>query len=178
MVYGDEAVVHNYYNDTWYYYNNFPARCMVSVNGEVYFGTDAGALMHFSRQYRNDDLAPIDAWWESGSMDFEQDWKRKYSANIWVSIKPESQGRVTVTAQSNRKSDYLKKDVAAGLSTFANVSFAHWSFGTNRKPQVVRMRLKVKKFTFYKLIFSSNSASATATVLATDFQIRYTGNVK
>ena len=40
------------------------------------------------------------------------------------------------------------------------------------------MRLKVKKFTFYKLIFSSRSISATATILAADFQVRYTGNVK
>ena len=111
-------------------------------------------------------------------MDFDADWRRKYSANIWVSIKPESQGRVTVTAQSNKKSDYIRKVVAASLASFANTNFAHWSFNTNRKPQVQRVRLKVKKFTFYKLIFESNSASATATVLATDFQIRYTGNVK
>lgn len=178
VLWGGQALIHNYANDTWYYYDHFPARYMELVEGEVYFGTEDGRLMHFSRRYRNDDKEPIDAYWESGSMDLERDWRRKYSANIWVSIKPESQGRVTVTAQSNRKSDHLKKDVAAGLATLANVSFAHWSFRTNRKPQVERVRLKVKKFTFYKLIFSSVSTSATATVLGVDIQIRYTGNVK
>ena len=175
---GNEALVHNYGNDTWYYYNHFPARSMAEVEGGIYFGTDDGRVMHFSRNYRNDDLEPIDAWWESGAMDFDQDWKRKYSANIWVSIKPESQARITVTAQSNRKSEHIKKEVASGLSTFTNANFGLWSFCTNRKPQVERVRLKVKKFTFYKLILSSCSASATATVLAADFQIRYTGNVK
>lgn len=174
----DRAVVHNYGNDTWYYYTHFPARRMVSVDGELYFGTADGRLMHFSRQYRNDDLEPIDAYWESGSMDFDRDWKRKYSANIWVSIKPESQGRVTVTAQSDRKSEYVKKEAAAGLSTFTNADFAHWSFRANRKPRVQWVRLKVRKFTFYKLILSSCSASATATVLAADFRIRYAGNVR
>lgn len=172
------ALIHNYANDTWYYYDHFPARCMESVDGEIYFATEDGRLMHLSRRYRRDDGGEIDAYWESGSMDFDMDWRRKYSATIWISIKPESQGRVTVTAQSNKKSDYVKKDVAAGLSSFANASFAHWSFRTNRKPQVQRVRLKVKKFTFYKLILSSRSTSATATVLAADFQLRYTGNVK
>ena len=172
------AVVHNYGCNAWYVYTNLPVQAAENVGGEVYFGTPDGKLMHFSRQYRNDNLEPIDAYWESGSMDFDRDWRRKYSATLWVSIKPESQGRVTVTAQSNRKSDYIKKDIAVGLSSFSNVSFAHWSFGTNRKPQVYRTRIKVKKFTFYKLIFASKSTSATATILATDFQVRYTGNVK
>lgn len=178
VMYGDQAVVHNYGNDTWYYYDHFPVACMVSVDGELYFGTPDGQLMHFSRSYRNDNLEPIDAWWESGSMDFERDWRRKYSANLWVSIKPESQARLTVTAQSNRRSDYVQREVAAGLASFANVNFAHWSFNTNRKPQVQRIKLRVKKFTFYKLVFSSCSASATATVLAADIRIRYAGNVR
>lgn len=175
---GEEALIHNYGTDTWYYYDHFPVRAMVSVAGEVYFGTGKGQLMHLSRLYRNDDLEPIDAYWESGSMDFEQDWKRKYSANIWVAVKPESQSRVTVTAQSNRKSDYAEKVVAYGMFSMVNANFAHWSFGTNRKPQVKRVRLKVKKYTFYKLIFESLSASATSTILGVDFQVRYTGNVK
>lgn len=173
-----EALINNYGNDTWYYYNNFPVCGMVDINGELYFGDNNGRLMHFSRDYRNDDLEPIDALWESGSMDFGQDWRRKYSANIWVAIKPESLSRVTVTAQSNRKSDYVKKVVAYSLATFENANFAHWAFGTNRKPQVQRVRIKVKKFTFYKLIFSSLSASAASTILGVDFQVRYTGNVK
>lgn len=178
VCYGEEMAVNNYGNDTWYYYNHVPAVCMTSILSEVYFGTPDGRVMHLSRNYRSDDTQPIDAYWESGSMDFTADWRRKYSSTIWVSIKPEGQGRVTVTAQSNKKSDYIEKEVVSGLATLQNVNFAHWSFNTNRKPQVQRVRIKVKRFTFYKLIFKSNSASSTATVLATDFQVRYTGNVK
>lgn len=175
---GGRALVHGYGCDAWYYYDHLPATCMEGVDGEVYFGTGDGRLMHFSRQYRNDGMEPIRAYWESGTMDFSRDWQRKYASTIWISIKPESQARVQVTAQSNVKSEYVRKDVSAGLSSFLNTSFAHWSFGTNRKPQVERVRIKVKKFTFYKLIFSSESISSTATVLAADFQVRYTGYVK
>lgn len=178
LVCGGRALVHNYAANVWYYYDHFPALCMERMNGEVYFGTADGRLMHLSTQYRNDDLAPIDAYWESGAMAFGKDWGRKHSSTMWVSIKPESQAQLTVTAQSNLKSNYARKLISSGLSSLGNVSFAHWSFGTNRKPQVIRVRLKIKKFTYYTLIFESKSTSATATVLGVDMQVRYTGNVK
>lgn len=174
----NQALVHNYQNDTWYYYTNMPVSCVVSIKGALYFGTADGRVMEFSRAYRNDDLKDIDAYWESGSMDFEMDWRRKYSSLIWVCIKPESQAIVYATAESNRKSDYPDKLITAGISTFLHADFNHWSFGTNRKPQLIRAKLKVKKATYYKLIFYSVSSSATATILSADIQVRYTGNVK
>ena len=174
----DRAVVYNYATDSWYCYTDFPVACMVPVNRELYFGTTDGQLMHLSRTYRSSAGRPIDALWESGAMDFNADWRRKYSANIWVSVKPEGQARVSVTAQSNRKSDHARKEISYNLTTFHSANFRHWSFSSNYKPQVQRVRLKVKKFTYYKLIFESCSTSSTATVLGVDTQIRYTGNVK
>lgn len=173
-----QAIVNNYENDAWYYYTNLPVTCAVSLDGDLYFGTPDGTVMRFSREYRNDNLQDIDAYWESGSMDFDLDWRRKYSSMVWTAIKPESQAIVTLTAESNVKSDYPDKIVSAGLATFLNINFAHWSFGTNRKPQLIRSKLKVKKATYYKLILKSLSSSATATVLSVDIQVRYTGTVK
>ena len=178
IIWSGQALVHHYGNNTWYYYNHVPIRSMTCRDGEIYFGSEDGRLMHFSRAYRNDDLEEIPAYWESGAMDFEKDWRRKYSGVLWVSLKPESQTNVSITVQSNLKSQYPVKRLVSGFATMVNVDFAHWSFGTNRKPQVHRVRIKVKKATFYKLIFSSQSASATATILAADLQIRYTGAVK
>lgn len=175
---GSEAVVNNYQNETWYYYNNLPVSAAAAIKGVIYFGTPDGKIMEFSRKYRNDDLKDIDAYWESGSMDFDLDWRRKYSSAVWTAIKPESQAIVTLTAESNIKSDYPDKIISAGLSTLRNVNFRHWSFGTNRKPQLIRSKLKVKKVTYYKLILYSRSASATATILSVDIQVRYTGSVK
>lgn len=173
-----QAVVNNYGNDTWYYYNNLPVSAVTQVKGTLFFGTPDGAIMEFSRRFHSDNQAEIDAYWESGSMDFDMDWRRKYSALLWIAIKPESQAMIHVTAQSNIKSSYPIKIISAGLSTFLHANFAHWSFGVNRKPQLIRAKLKVKKATYYKLILFSRSASSTATVLSMDFQVRYTGNVK
>ena len=79
---------------------------------------------------------------------------------VFVAIQPESGARIHVTVETNRRSDYPRKLVSAGLAGFDHVDFGHFSFGTNRKPKVKRVKLKVKKATFYKLIFESSSASA------------------
>lgn len=175
---GGKCVVYNYTADAWYVYDNIPATCFCSIDGSLYFGSGDGKIMRLSRAFRNDDGAEIDAYWESGAMDFSRDYRLKYSTDIWLALKPESQARITVTAQSNRKSDYDEKVVATALSTFSNVDFNHFSFATNRQPQVERLKLKVKKFTFYRLILTSVSKSATATVLGTDIKVRYSGTVK
>lgn len=175
---GGRALILNYAADAWYVYDNMPFRAMLEIEGEVYGFTKDGEVRHVSRQYRNDDGSEISAYAETGSMDFDRDWLLKYSPMIFVAIKPESGARVHVTVESNRRSDYPKKLVSAGLAGFNHVDFAHFSFGTNRKPKVKRVKLKVKKATFYKLIFESKSASATVTLLETDIQLRYAGNVK
>ena len=126
--------MNNHQNDTWYYYNNLPVRAVSAIDGVLYFGTPDGRLMEFSRAYRNDNLEDIDAYWESGSMDFDLDWRRKYSSTVWTAMKPESQALIMLTTESNIKSDYPDKVVTAGLSTLRNVNFKHWSFGTNLTP--------------------------------------------
>ena len=178
FLYGGNALILNYASNAWYLYNGMPFTEMLEISSEVYGFTDDGRVVHVSRQYRNDDGADIDAYAATGSMDFDKDWLLKYSPMIFVALQPESGARINVTVETNRRSDYPDKVVAAGISSFTHVNFGHFSFRTNRKPQVRRVKLKVKKATFYKLIYKSCSASATATVLETDVKLRYAGNVK
>ena len=175
---GGRALVHNYAADAWYYYEDFDAVCMANFRGELLYGTSDGKMMHFSTDYLNNDGRAIDAYWESGSMSFGQDFQRKYSAMIWVGVKPESSAEVTVTAQTDRSSSYTEKLITSSLASFAHVNFVKWSFATNRKPQMSRLKIKAKKFVFYKLIFRSNTPDATATILAADIRVRFTGDAK
>lgn len=178
IVWNGNAVLYNYTSDTWFVYSAFPATAFVMVGNEMYIGTASGKFCHVSRDYKSDDGAAIDCYWRSGSIDFSREWQRKFSTTLWISIKPESNARVTVTAQSDRKSGYLETVVASSLATFTAANFAHWSFSTNRRAQVIRVRLKVKKFALYQLIFQDASNDATCTILSTDFRVAYTGNVK
>lgn len=175
---GGTALIWNYANDTWFLYEQFPSAGLLDAEGVILSATMDGKIKEVSRKYRNDDGANIVCYAATGAMDFSMEYLRKYSTLVFVSLQPEDGARVIVSAESNRRSDYPDKVVAASLSTFSHVNFAHFSFNTNRKPQVRRLKLKVKKAAFYKLIFKSDSASSTATVLQVDVKFRYAGNVK
>lgn len=172
------ALVYNYACDAWYKYTAFPYEQLLEWEGELYGFRADGGVAHISRSHRSDDGEPINARAATGAMDFGRDWQRKTSPMIFVAILPESNARIHVTAESNRRSDYPDKVVAATLATFGHVDFGHFSFRTNRKPQTKRLKLRVKKATFYRLVYKSDSPSATATVLQTDIRLRYAGNVK
>lgn len=175
---GGRALVHNYAADAWYSYENFEASAMANLNGELYLGDHQGRLKHLSYLYKNDDGQAIEAYWESGSMSFGQDFMRKYSAQVWVGIKPESNGEVSVTVQTDRKSVYTERLVSSSLISFRNANFSRWSFISNRKPRMTRLKIKAKKFVFYKLIFASTAPDTTATILTADMRVRFTGYTK
>lgn len=178
ICYNGKALVQNYAADAWYCYDGFDAVCMANFHGALYYGTSGGAIEHLGYEHITDDGRAIDAYWESGSMSFGQDYMRKYSAQIWIGIKPEANGEVTVTAQTDRKSTYAEKIVASQMASFRRANFRNWSFGTNRKPHMTRLKIKAKKFVFYKLIFMAAEPDTTCTILAADMRVRFTGYTK
>lgn len=186
VVQGGTAVVYNYTTDAWYIYKNFPAVCMITYKQEVYFGTEDGYIRHVSRNYMNDNGAPIEAYWESGSMDFGAPHKRKYSRGLWLGIKPETSGEIKVTAITDKTSN-LNEELSASVNTqasasgffsFLDLDFTTLSFGVSDMPRIDAHKIKAKKFTYYKLIFSSAKANTTATVTNAEIAVRYTSNVR
>lgn len=175
---GDRALVHNYAVDAWYEYTGLSITGMVSFNGETLIGTADGKVAILSEKSLGDDGREIDAYWESGSMSFGSDCERKYSAVLWIGTKPQDSGEVTVTVQTDRKSRYSEKIISSDLSSFRRMNFADLSFRTGRKPMMARLRIKAKKFVFYKLIFENRSADKAAAVLAADIRVRTTGSAK
>jgi hypothetical protein len=127
--------------------------------------------------YKNE---PIDAYWESGSMDFGADYRRKYSSMMWVSVKPQTNSYVEITLITDRKSEFAEKAVSTGVNIggFLAWDFSNFSFSSNIQPQVKKIRLKAKKFGYYRLIFKSDTVDTTATVLGIDIRVRQTGYIK
>ena len=180
ICYNNQALVYNYVSDAWTKYEDFPVACLVNLHGELYIGTPDGKLKHFNYAYLSDDGKRIKAYWESGSMSFGQDYMKKYAAMIWVGIKPERRGELYVTVKTDKKDTYGEKVVSSifDLLSFADINFADFCFGANTRPFMKRLKIKAKKFIFYKLVFECDSASATATVLAADIRVRFTGYAK
>lgn len=172
------ALILNYANNTWYKYTDLVFDQLIETETERYGICHDGRVVHFSNEYRSDDGKEIDCYAATGAMDFGRDWQLKYSSMLFVAMQPKSNARISVTVESDRKSDYAEKVVAYSLANFAHADFNHFSFSTNRKPQVSRLKMKVKKATYYRLIFKSKSASSTATVIETDIEVRFAGSVK
>lgn len=172
------ALVHNYAADAWYLYTDFDASCLVSFRGQLYAGDSQGRVNSVSYENRTDNGTKISSYWESGAEAFGQDYMRKYSAMLWVGIKPEPHGEVYVTVQTDRKSTHTQKVVSSSLAVFDPADFRRWSFSTNRKPRMNRLKIKAKKFVFYKLVFYTESINTTVTILSADMRVRFTGYAK
>lgn len=178
VCYDKKALVYNYAADAWYYYTNFDVTCMVNLNGELYAGDSLGRLNLVSRDNRTDNGTEITGYWASGAEPFDREFMRKYSAMLWVVLRPELRSQMTVTVETDRKSDHNKKVAASSVFSFESADFRRWSFNTNRKPHTTRLKIKAKKFTYYKLILEHSGTNTTATVVAADMRIRYTGYAK
>jgi len=111
-------------------------------------------------------------------MNFGSDYMYKYSSMLWLGMKPESGGELNVTIETDKKSDYTESVVSRGMLNFTHINFADFSFKTDRRPQIERLKMKAKKLTYYKLIFTSASSVKTATATSVDIRVRYTGNVR
>lgn len=152
--------------------------------GTMIFATDSD-VFYFDRTSTVDapaeaggDSTPIKAIWESGYMDFGADFQRKYSSKIYVSMLPQSRSMMSVTASTDRRETYMEKLLRNDVFDWNNVGFANWTFNMSIIPKIQRVRLKVKKFVYYKLIFKVEEPGARATVLGFDQQVRYSSMVK
>jgi hypothetical protein len=178
ICYDKQALVHNYAADAWYYYTNFDAVVLTSFRNDLYIGTSEGRVLRLSDSARSDCGEVIHAYWESGAMDFKADYMRKYTSMIWVSVKPETKSYVEVSVRTDRKSDFAEKVISKSVSGFGDMDFTAFSFVTSSRPQTKRLRIKAKKYAYYKLIFQTSEPDTTATVLAADIRVRQTGYAK
>lgn len=134
---------------------------------------------------------PISCRWESGHMDFGRSNTRKYSSYIWVTLKPGRRVRAWLTARSDRRPSYAEKPVENAVTgLFDETDFADFTFETYEVPRARRLKIKVKKFVFYKLIIRCDGGAETTvpeipestdgavTVLSVDQRVRFTSDAK
>lgn len=120
----------------------------------------------------------IPALWESGYMAFGADFRRKYSSYIYVSLLPETNSKVTVTASTDKREVYTEKTAQSDMFSFEDLNFENFTFSLDSAPKIQRIRLKVKKFVYYKLIFRVTEYGSRATILGFDQQVRFSSMVK
>lgn len=126
------------------------------------FAFDENALTDAPVINGEDDTA-IEAVWESGFHHFGADYRRKYSSILYLSMLSEENSELTVTAETDKRDDYLEKTVT-------------WE--QEDSPKIKRIRLKTKKFVYYKLKLRVGTKGKRATVLGYDQQVRFASMAK
>ena len=159
------ALIYNYASDVWYKYTGLPKITgFVLIDNILYFSTSDGRIVLQSAAYRSDDGKNIAAIWESGSMDFDYPWKKKWTKELFVGLRSSGSSGITVTARSDVKSEYYSKTLSMLKNGFDNIDFSNFSFDFRSYQKAMRARVRVPRFQLYKLVFSSDSNSNTATV--------------
>lgn len=173
---GTNAYIYNYKNDTWYKYElaDIPS-VFYEVDGVGYFGTSTGKIMKFDDDTLTDNGTTITAQWETGFLAFEANYIRKFLNFAWIGMQPEGRSKCDVSWQSDNGSSSSDYEISYNLLDFGNVDFSDFSFTTNYNPQPFRLKLKVKKFTFLKIIGENASDNESMTILNITLPVEYGG---
>lgn len=180
IVSGTTALVHNYAADAWYAYYRFPATAFVRYQGELYIGTDGGGVRHVSRKYSGDDGEAVNAYWETGSIDFGTTARKKYFCELWLSCAPLESGVLSVGAKSDWAARETQADTPGGGGTFdfAALDFGTLSFDYDRLALAKHIRLRLRRFTFCKLYFAAAGANASASITGLTMNVTYGGETR
>ena len=160
------ALVWNYAVDAWYRYENFDVKAICSFRGDLYVGSHDGKVRRLSDYVVGDDGIAFPAVWESGAMDFGASYSRKYSAALWVGLKPIKGTSVDVTVITDRKNTFHDKVVSSEKAKIAG------------QPFMVKVKIKAKKFVFYHLRLSVNKRMLPVTVTNVEVRVRMTSDAK
>lgn len=173
--------------EVWCIYRS-PLFCGVKqatvCNGHLIFTNGTEAFTLVMGENVDTGLAPdapnvqIKAIWESGFHHFGADFRRKYSSLVYVSLKPTGLSDLVITASTDRREEYREKVISRNIFSWNNVTFPDWTFNLTDTPRINRVRLKVKKFVYYKMIFKIERYGATATILGYDQQVRFSSMAK
>lgn len=173
------VLVHRYGQDAWMLYRSQQMKQVKMAffwQRQVVFLAD-GQLRTFDSeavydQGEDNERMAIPALWESGYQDFGLPWQRKHSAQLWISLLSQPGTDLDITARTDRNSSYGVKNLRSTLMDFSRMDFSRVSFVTFTAPRVHRVKLKVKKFVYYKLILRLDKPGAKATVLSYEQKLR------
>jgi len=184
---GKRVFIYNYGNDTFYHYDlaDIPT-CFTVIDGILFMGTSTGAIMEWA-EYKEIDAIPIyltdnggtiHTRAELGFIDGGVSYKRKFLNFGWVGLKPESKSMCYVEWTSDYDNSTEKELISYSLMDFGSMDFTNFSFLTNNNPQPFKVKLKAKKWVFFKLIITNDSNADTMTILNASLPVVIGGDAK
>ena len=98
----------------------------------------------------------INAFAETGWIDYGYSYIRKFLNFLWVQIFHEYDTSGEIYFQTDRGEPRLVKEISYKNLAFDDIDFADFSFMTNYNPKSFRLKPKAKKFVYIKFTFINN----------------------
>lgn len=176
---GTTIYIYNYKIDVWYKYEltDTPTK-FIEIDGDAYFGTSIGQVMKFTNTVITDDGEIFTAEWETGFLNFDANWVKKFLTYGWFSMTPEGKSLCNVEWESDQGVSSEPYELKYNLIDFNNVDFSDFSFSTNYNPKPFRRKLKAKKFSVIKLKGKNESSTERMTILSITLPEVIGGQVK
>ena len=162
--YKERSIASYDYNYECYYWTNIPAVCLLSVAGELYFGTEDGRICKFNTDIGgvlkyNDDGKAIVASWSTLNDDDDAPhlYKSMTKKGCLVTIKPyaRSSGTIYVCKDGNPR-QFLRSGIMDILD-WDDIDFDRFTFNTNDSPQDIFFKKKVKKYKRLQIIVENDA---------------------
>lgn len=149
-----------------YHWENIPAVCFLSMDGELYFGTADGRICKFNTDIKdktrfNDDNIPVSCYWSTKNDDDGASYlyKTMQKKGCTATIKPfiRSSAKIFVVADGDPEVQlrYHTMDVF----DWEDIDFERFTFNTNFSPQDIYFKKKIKKYKRLQIIIKNEGLS-------------------
>lgn len=137
-----------------YYWENIPARVLLSVGDILYFGTEDGRICRFntdidSMAKYSDDGKAIVAIWSTKSDDdgYPQHLKTLMKKGSCVTTKPFTRSSAEIYVRTEKEAAERKvREGTADIFSWEDIDFERFTFNSNDAPQDMMIKRKEKKY--------------------------------
>jgi hypothetical protein len=98
---------------------------------------------------------------------------QKFVDEMYISIQPSVSTSVDVTYETDRNPLSQVYTAAINLFTFNNINFGNFTFLTSVVPQPFRLKIRAKKFVYFKLNLDNDTNDEKLTVLSINLQYSF-----
>ena len=162
--YKERSIASYDYSYECYYWTNIPATCLLSVNGELYFGTEDGRICKFntdiegSLKYSDDGKAIVAAWSTTNDDDNAPHlYKSMAKKGCLVTLKPFARSSGTIYVAKDGNPRQMLRSGTMDILNWEDIDFDRFTFNTNESPQDIFFQKKVKKYKRLQIIVENDT---------------------
>lgn len=183
---------------TWILPSWISVLSMAELNGELYFGSETGALYKYKAEgevgdyngctsltYQDEYISGITSYtsdysckWKSKLFSFDNYSKYKLIENMFLSISPSEHTSVVVKYVTDNNTVIDVGTVSNNLMNYANTNYGSFSYTSTYFPVIDNLKIRAKKILFFQVVFENSNPLESLDVFNIGIKYKYQREVK